>query len=155
MIATLREVRDDDWPAILALANRSVAEVAGAGPQDEWLRNRRRPKPVRRELVAEGAAGVVGYVAVESEFDRVPDGFRVFVVTSPDALRVRGAALLERALGELAALRAREAWFVEYASDLRFLSFLEGHGFERVRSFRLESGSECLVLRKRLAPARA
>ena len=41
----LRVVRDDDWPAILAVANRSVAGVAGAGPQDEWLRNRQRFDP--------------------------------------------------------------------------------------------------------------
>ncbi len=93
---TLREVLEEDWPVILALANRSVAAVPGVGP-----------------------------------------------------------ALLERAGEALAALGAREVFFVEYAGDAAFTGFLERHGVRRNRTFRLDSGAEAVVLGKRLDAGRA
>jgi hypothetical protein len=34
----VRELREGDWPAVLAVANQSVAAIPGAGPQDEFAR---------------------------------------------------------------------------------------------------------------------
>jgi len=145
----LREPRETDWPAILSLANRSVRAVAGAGSQEEWLRNRQRPAPLRRHFVAVETGGLVGYAAVESQFDQVENGFRLFVVASPERIAEIGASLYGRIEALLLELGAAEAWFIEYASDQPFLSFLAERGFKEVRSFRLEDGVECVVLSKR------
>jgi hypothetical protein len=146
----LREPREADWPAILELANQSVRDVPGAGTQEEWLSNRQRPCPVRRQWVAVEAAGLVGYAALESQFDRVEHGFRLFVVTPPERRAEIGPLLhrqLETRLGELA---ATEAWFIEYASDRPLLAFLGELDFHEVRRFRLENGALAAVVSKRL-----
>jgi hypothetical protein len=59
-ITALREPSVADWPQILSLANRSVAKVAGAGPQDEWLRDRPRPREIPRHFVATRPSGIAG-----------------------------------------------------------------------------------------------
>lgn len=148
--AELREAREDDWPAILALANQSVAGVSGAGPQDEWLRNRRRPHPLRRELVALESDAVVGYAALEAQLPRIERSFRLFVVSRPERLAEIGALLYRRVEGLLAELGAAEAWFVEYASDQRLLAFLAERGFEEVRRLHVEGEGECVVVSKRM-----
>lgn len=146
----LREPRESDWPAILALAIRSVQAVAGAGSQEEWLRNRKRPSPLRRHFVALERGALVGYAAIEPQFDQVPDGYRLFVVALPDRRRDVGDLLYEKIASLLLERNAAEAWFIEYASDQPFLAFLAERGFRKVRSFRLEDGVECVVLSKRL-----
>jgi N-acetylglutamate synthase-like GNAT family acetyltransferase len=146
----LREPRDDDWPAILGLANRSVETVAGAGTQEAWLQNRRRPSPLRRHFVAVERDTLVGYAALESQFEQVPRGFRLFVVVPPARLHELGPLLLARLESLLAELDATEAWLVEYAADRGFLAFLDERGFRPVRRFRLEDGAECVVVSKRL-----
>jgi hypothetical protein len=140
-----REPTDEDWPAILVLANRSVEGVPGAGPQNDWLRNRRQydcSRGVRRLFVAVGSPGILGYGALESAAPSQPNGYRIFIATAPEDR--------DRVTEELAALDAREAWFIEYAADEKFLSFIRAGGFRKVRSFRLESGTELVVLTKRL-----
>ena len=54
--ARIRELRESDWPALLDLANRSVAHVEGAGSQEVWLENRRNfdtEKRIQHHFVAE------------------------------------------------------------------------------------------------------
>lgn len=77
MSLELREPREQDWTAILALANQSVQAVPGAGSQEEWLDNRQRSSPLRRHFVAVEAGAIVGYAAIESQFDQVEQGFRL------------------------------------------------------------------------------
>jgi hypothetical protein len=149
----LREPRDEDWPAILELANESVQAVPGAGSQEGWLANRRGPSPVRRHFVALETGALVGYAALESHFDRVERGFRLFVVASPAQRPRIGPLLYGRIECLLAELRAAEAWFVEYAADAELLAFLTERGFHEVRRFRSDAGEECVVVSKRLKGA--
>jgi hypothetical protein len=103
--------------------------------EEDWLQNRRRPCAIRRHFVAIEPAGIVGYAAVES---RLAPVFRVFLVI---------ARRLEPVLEEL---RAAEAWFAEYAADEPLLALVQRLGFTAVRHLHLESGQECVVLRKRM-----
>ncbi len=151
---------EDDWPEVLRLANASVADVPGAGPQDEWLANRRgfadRPGfasggGLRRHLVCRDPASrrAVGYGAVEHD-PQAPNGaFRLFVVTEPSALETVGVQVLEQAFETLAQLGARTAWFTEYAADSRLVSFVRRQGFEEVRRFDWR-GAELVTLEKKL-----
>jgi N-acetylglutamate synthase-like GNAT family acetyltransferase len=151
----LRAPRESDWPAILELANRSVAAVPGAGPQEAWLANRRsfpRSSRVQRQWVADDVATgeVVGYAALESEADD-PASFRLFVVTDPSRRAALGGRLLHRALSELGKLEARQAFFIEYARDTEFLVFLSRHGFARKDQLELPEGGTAVVLTRSLA----
>ena len=145
----LREPLPEDWPAILTLANLSVQAIPGAGSQEEWLQNRQRPCPVRRHFVAIERPEVVGYAALESQVDQVENGFRLFLVTSPERLTQIGPSLERELEALLAKLGAAEAWFIEFGSDHRLLTFLVAHGFQEVQRFRLESGLGCVVVSKR------
>jgi hypothetical protein len=145
----LREPREEDWPAILTLANQSVRGVTGAGSQEEWLANRKRSSPLRRQFVAVEADVLVGYAAIESS-DRVEHAFRLFVVARPERRARIGPLLYAKLESLLADLSAAEAWFIEYASDLGLLAFLAERGFQEVRRFRSQDGAECVVLSKRL-----
>jgi N-acetylglutamate synthase-like GNAT family acetyltransferase len=163
MAAILRDARDSDWPAILELANESVADVPGAGSQDAWVTNRRSfdaSSGVQRHWVAEEEPVVVGYSAVESRAKDNPKSFRIFVVTDPKRRASLGRRLLENALAELKRQGAKSAWFAEYALDTEFIGFLKHYGFaeqERFESddgsevFELKDGAEVIVLSKSLS----
>jgi hypothetical protein len=149
--AFLRDVGTADWPAILELANGSVAHLPSAGPQDEWLRNRRHfdsASGTQRHYVAEHpeTGALLGYGAVESS----PE-FRLFVVTLPEHLPTVGELLYERALALLGESNAARVWFTEYASDRILLSFARAHGFGDARSFTLPDGAEATTLVKQLS----
>jgi GNAT superfamily N-acetyltransferase len=146
----LREPREDDWPAILDLADRSVRAVAGAGAQEEWLHNRQRPSGPQRHFVAVEAGALVGYASIESPSGRAERGVRLFVVAPPERLAEIGSLLYEQIESVLPELRAEEAWLVEYAGDRKLLAFLAERGFRETRRFRLEDGVECVVVSKRL-----
>jgi hypothetical protein len=146
----LREPREDDWPAILALANRSVRAVPGAGSQEEWLHNRQRPAGLQRHFVAIEAGALVGYASIESPPGRAERGVRLFVVAPPERLAEIGPLLYGRIESLLPELRAEEAWLVEYAGDPQLLGFLGERGFQEARRFRLEDGVEGVVVSKRL-----
>ena len=147
----LREPREDDWPAILDLANRSVRAVPGAGSQEEWLHNRQHPSGPRRHFVAvEAGALLVGYASIETPPGRAERAVRLFVVAPPERLAEIGPLLYGRIESLLPELRAEEAWLVEYAGDRKLLAFLGERGFREARRFRLEDGVECVVVSKRL-----
>ena len=64
----LRAPTDDDWPAILALAELSLSELPNAPSQDEWLKNRRSFLPsdgIQRHFVAMAGERIVGYACIE------------------------------------------------------------------------------------------
>ena len=144
----LRVPREDDWPAIIELANLSVADVPG-GPQDDWLANRRdfaqRPG-VQRHWVAQeaGVPGIASYFSVETRPEYA--GARIFVVTDPSAREDLGAQLLTHAIDVARQLEITSVWLIEYAADHEFVSFLGRHGFEETRRFALEDGREVVVL---------
>jgi hypothetical protein len=146
----LRDVRDADWPAILEVANGSVAHLSGAPTQEEWLHNRRHfdaGHGSQRHYVAEDpeTGAVVGYGAVESG----PE-FRLFVVTLPEQLPTVGELLYERALALLGESGAARVWFTEYADDRFLLAFARAHGFGDARNFSLPDGAMATTLVKRL-----
>lgn len=152
--AQLRPVRDADWPALLALANQSVAHVAGAGSQEAWHENRRQfdtATGVQRQLVAEHpqTGALLGYLAVESNR---PDEFRLFLVVPVSRLSAVGELLYARGVELLRELGARRVWFTEYASDEPLLSFTRAHGFRELRRFVLPGGPEAVTLVKDLVP---
>jgi N-acetylglutamate synthase-like GNAT family acetyltransferase len=144
----LRIPDDNDWPAILELANLSVADVPG-GPQDDWLANRRdfaqRPG-VQRHWVTEqaGVRGIAGYAGVETRPEY--DGARIFVVTAPAAREDLGTHLLTHALNVARQFEVTSVWLIEYAADTAFASFLKRHGFAETRRFALEGGRDVAVL---------
>jgi N-acetylglutamate synthase-like GNAT family acetyltransferase len=100
--------------------------------------------------VAVESGAIVGYAAIESQFEQLAQGFRLFVVTQPERLAEIGSLLYGRVEGLLTELGAVEAWFIEYASDHRFLAFLTERGFEEARRFHLESEGECVVVSRRM-----
>lgn len=150
---TLRAPKEGDWSAILTLAQHSVAAVEGAGDQEEWLGNRMHfdaSRGVQRHFVAEHSGRIAGYASLESGSGSSPSSYRIFVVTQPANYDALGEVLYERLCRELAALRATEAWMVEYASDSVVVPFARARGFEEVRRFRLPEGLEAVVLSKQL-----
>ena len=147
---TYRPPRDDDWPAILKLAELSLAEMPIAPSQHEWQRNRRsftRAEGFQEHFVATQDERIVGYACVERRISAVDGGYRLFVVVEPPARASLGTVLLAKLRDRLIGLGARYAWFVEYEADTRFLSYLEAMGFVRVRSFRLDDGSPVVRLK--------
>ena len=65
---TLRAPTDDDWPAILALAELSLAELPNAPSQNEWLNNRKSFSPsdgIQQHFVATSDEQIVGYACIE------------------------------------------------------------------------------------------
>jgi hypothetical protein len=154
----LRSVRAEDWPAILAIANRSVAHVPGAGPQDDWVSNRRQfdsTRGFREQFVAHGPddRDIVGYGAIESiESPAAGQGldFRMFIVTPPERLSVVGDLLYRSALEVLARVGARRVRLTEYAADQPFRAFAEARGFIEHQRFRIADGNEVVTLLKQL-----
>lgn len=145
-----RDIVESDWPAILALANASVAHVPGAGSQEEWYENRRRFDRSKGEqhhyvLVESGDGEISGYGSVE----RSPNGeFRFFIVTLPVRLDTVGERLYEENVKLACELGADRVWFTEYADDPVLLAFARARGFEEFGRLRLEDGVEAITLMK-------
>lgn len=65
---TLRAPRNDDWVAILTLAELSLTELAKAPSQQEWLNNRKSFSPsdgIQQHFVATSGERIVGYACIE------------------------------------------------------------------------------------------
>lgn len=133
-----------DWPSILALANESVAGVPGAGPQDEWLGNRRSFDSLRHQLVVHASGSLVGYGAAES---RDSGSFRLFIVCAPAARETVGAHLYAALESWLQTQGATDVWFQEYATDTELIAFARRRGFSERRRFEYD-GTEIVVLGK-------
>jgi hypothetical protein len=144
---TLRAPADDDWPAILALAETSLSEFPNAPSQREWLNNRRSfslSDGLQQHFVAAADDQIVGYACIEHRNNitngRKPiDGvYRLFVVVVPSARTTLGTRLLAKLRECLIKLGARKAWVIEYEADVRFISYLQEKGFVKLASFDLE-----------------
>jgi hypothetical protein len=147
---TIRELDESDWPAVLAVANESVACVPGAGPQDEWLRNRRSfdiGRGVQHQVVAQAAGSTVGYAALESRDPATPLCFRLFVVCAPRLLETVGELLYAELQSRLRTLGATEARFQEYASGVELIAFAKAKGFSEAARF-VYQGTDLIVLTK-------
>jgi hypothetical protein len=153
----MRPVGDADWPALLKLANQSVAHVPGAGSQEAWNENRRQfdtATGVQRQFVAEHpqTGALLGYLAVESN---LPGEFRLFLVIPTNRLSALGELLYARGVGLLRALGARRVWLTEYAGDEPLLAFVHARGFTEFRRFVLPEGPQAVTLVKDAPPQRA
>jgi N-acetylglutamate synthase-like GNAT family acetyltransferase len=139
----LRAPAADDWPAILALAESSLAELPKAPSQQEWLSNRKSFSPsdgIQRHFVATSGERVVGYACIEHRAKTAEGIYRLFVVVAPSARTTLGTMLLAKLRESLIDLGARRAWVLEYEADAGFISFLEGMGFARSTNFKLDDG---------------
>jgi Acetyltransferase (GNAT) family len=147
---TLGAPTDDDWPAILALAESSLSELPNAPSQDDWLNNRRSFSPsdgIQQHFVATAGDRVVGYACIEhrvktnSATDPADGVCRLFVVVAPSERRTLGNRLLAKLRECLIDLSARRAWLAEYAADAGFLAYLEEMGFVRSKTFTLDGSA--------------
>ena len=143
----MRAPTNDDWPAILALAQLAVSEVPNAPSQLEWLNNRKSFSPadgIQQHFVATTGERIVGYAGIEyrnkTTNGRKPiDGvYRLFVVVAPPARRTLGTQLLAKLRECMIKLDARKAWRWEYEADAHFISYLEEMGFVKTESFDLQ-----------------
>jgi len=140
---TLRPPTDDDWPAILALAELSLSELPNAPNQNEWLKNRKSFKPsdgIQQHFVATSDERITGYACIEQR-SKTDGVCRLFVVIAPLARRTLGTRLLGKLRECLIDLRARRAWVAEYEADIGFLAYLEEMGFVKLKTFKLEDGT--------------
>lgn len=143
----LRLAHEDDWPAILELANAALPWDADGNL--EWLENRKQFSGRRRHYLAEDAATAqaLGYGAVEEGPD--PGSFRMFVVMDSALLSTDTATLLyERLLSNLALLEASSIWVREYAADSAIISFFLEKGFEERSRFTPAGYEEMVVMAK-------
>jgi hypothetical protein len=152
---TLRAPTHDDWPAILALAELSLAELPNAPDQNEWLKNRQSFTPsdgIQRHFVATSDERIVGYGCIEhrnktSGGSEPSDGvYRLFVVVAPSERRTLGTRLLAKLRECLIDVRARRAWVVEYEADAGFLAYLNEMGFVKLKNFKLDDGSSVVEM---------
>ena len=144
---TFRAPANDDWPAILALAETSLSEFPNAPSQHEWLHNRKSFSPsdgIQQHFVATSDERIVGYACIEHR-SRLANGrkpidgvYRLFVVVAPSARTTLGTQLLAKLRECLIKLDARKAWVIEYEADARFISYLQEKGFVKLASFELE-----------------
>ncbi len=146
---TFRAPRDDDWAAILNLAELSLGELPNAPSQIEWLNNRRSFSPsdgIQRHFVATSGERIVGYACVEHPI-KVADGeYRLWVVMEPSARTTLGTKLLARLRDCLLSVGAHRAKMVEYEADVRFISYLEEMGFVRLNTLNLDDGIRAVEL---------
>ena len=145
-----RTPRERDWSTILSIANASVADVEGAGTQEEWLDNRRNfpPDGIQHHFVCTDSERVVGYGAAEHACNAPEGAYRLFVVTTPAKLATIGNGIFNELSILLTQLGAHNSWFVEYATDMRLTGFLIDRWYSEVRSFNLESGIAAVVLER-------
>ena len=155
---SIRTPGDDDWPAILKLADQSLIQIPGAPGQQEWLDNRRSYSPsegIQRHFVATSRDQIAGYACIEhrDNFKLHPrainaaDGeYRLFLVVAPSDRSTLGTRLLKLLGRQLIDLGARRAWTMEYETDVHFVSYLQRMGFVRQTSFRLPDGTAAVRL---------
>jgi hypothetical protein len=145
----LRAPRNDDWSAILSLAETSLAEMPTVPSQLDWLNNRRSFSPsdgIQQHFVATSGERIVGYARIEHRGKDADGVFRLWVVMGPSARSTLGIRLLAK-LGEcLLSAGARRAWMAEYEVDVHFVSFLESMGFVRRSSFIADGGIRAVEL---------
>ena len=145
-----RPPHDADWPAILDIANQSVACIPEAGSQNEWLQNRRAfaETGFQHHVVLAAGSEVLGYGAAESAEQAPPDSYRLFVVVRPEHLLDYGSLIYEHLDQRLQELGAAAAWFVEYSEDHALISFILGLGYRQVKRILLDSCVAAVVLSK-------
>jgi len=154
----IRTPCDDDWQAILNLANRSLSEMPGAPSQQEWLDNRRSYSPsegIQQHWVAISGDQIIGYACIEHRdnlnlhppaTEAAHGEYRLFVVVAPADRATLGTRLLELLGRQLVELGARRVWMTEYEADTHLVSYLERIGFVRQTTFQLPDGTTAVRL---------
>ena len=147
--------RDEEWSAIMTLAEASLAEMTMAPGQKEWLENRRsfnESGGERQQFVATLGKRIVGYGSAEHppawmrNDPRAAGQYRLFMVVEPASRATLGVRLLARLREVLIKLKARRAWFQEYEGDRGLISFLEEQGFVKESGFQIEGGTRIVRL---------
>jgi hypothetical protein len=144
-----RAPRNDDWPAILSLAEMSLGEMPTVPSQLDWLNNRKSfsaSDGIQQHFVATSDERIVGYACIEHRGKDADGVFRMWMVVEPSARSTLGARLLAK-LGEcLLSAGARRAWMAEYEADVHFVSYLESMGFVRRSTFIADGGIRAVEL---------
>ncbi len=131
---------DDEWPAILRVANEALPNAPDGNIG--WFENRRgfdEGSRTRRHYVAERDGEIVAYGAVEDTDD--PARWRLFVVMSPEQLNGGlGDLMLEQLVRDTEELGGSAIWMREQADDGAILSFAMARGFIETRRFAVDDG---------------
>jgi hypothetical protein len=155
---SIRTPCDDDWQAILKLANRSLCEMPAAPSQQQWLDNRRsysQSEGIQHHFVAISGDQIIGYACIEHRDNlnlhppatgTAPGEYRLFVVVAPADRATLGTRLLKLLGQQLIELGASRAWMTEYEADALLVSFLEQTGFVRQTTFTLPDGTTAVRL---------
>ena len=152
MIFNIRPAIDDDWPAILEMADRVLP--GASADNRHWLQNRQNfdaARYTRRHYIArlDSEANLSAYAALEEGPDRKQ--FRLFLILPQHFLPELGEQLLLRLSADLAALEAEKVWAWEDADD-PLVAFLLAYGFEARTRFNLPDGRDSLFLAQELRP---
>ena len=147
-------LRDEQWSAILNLAEESLAEMQVAPGVKEWFDNRKAfpaSGGIQQQLVATLDNQIVGYACAEHppawmRNKSAAGEYRLFMVVEPSARGSLGNRLLAKLRESLIALGARRAWFQEYEADAGLVSFLETKGFVKRITFRTDDGTGIIRL---------
>jgi len=145
-----RSPEPNDWPRVKELADVSVADIPGAGSQDEWLINRKQFTTVgeQKHFVCVDDDRIVGYGSLERAADAPAGHCRMFLVTAPEALDSVGPFIFEE-LQELASCRnISRSCFVEYSEDPRLLGFLRKRGYRDCGTIALEPDVTATVVER-------
>jgi len=144
-----RSLEPDDWPRVKELADMSVADVPGAGPQDDWLTNRKQFTTLgeQQHFVCVDDDRIVGYGSLERATDAPAGHCRMFLVTAPEHLDSVGPFIFEE-LQELASRRnISRSCFVEN-SEHPLLDFLRKRGYRDCGTIALESDVSATVVER-------
>ncbi len=148
----LRDVNQDDWPAIFQVAMQAVPH---AGEENrEWWHNRQQideDEQIRIHVVAEDEnRSVVGYGAIEQGPEA--DMYRMFIVGVPDVIQSGlGDQLYDYLMSDLLELKPWLVWIQEETLD-PIVDFFRGKVFLERTRFTLENSREAIVLYKEIYP---
>jgi hypothetical protein len=127
---------EEDWPAILALANEALPQAPDGN--SAWIAARQafsRANIAGLHCLFEDDAGdLVGFGALEAS--ETPGAFRLFIVMHPKTLRRHGDSAVDVLLREATALGAKVIWMREHADD-PLIAFMRRYGFEETQRYAL------------------
>jgi Acetyltransferase (GNAT) domain len=139
---SLRQPRDEDWPALAALGNTAISEMSSPPDQTPWAENRRSfpADGIQRHFVAISDGRIVGYAGAEWRTGGPHGWYRVFVIIAPQDRATLGRWLFGKIRETLISLSAATAWMMEYEDDKGLLAFMEQVGFKFFRSLTTNDG---------------
>lgn len=139
-LVRFREPHEDDWQAILGVANEALPQAPDGNAG--WLAARQNFDSAkrRRHYAAEDRGQVIAYGAIEETGDA--GRWRMFLVMSAARLADGlGGAMMAKLGDDLYVLGGTTVWMREQSDDAALLSFVRERGFAETRRFVVRDGS--------------